>query len=72
MPTAIGRHCAACAKTVVDFTLKPDAENLAYLAVYDGRHRRNAVELYLSRSSLRAWCSDATPRVPAFAPFKHC
>jgi hypothetical protein len=27
-----GRHCAACAKTVVDFTLKTDAEILAYLA----------------------------------------
>ena len=32
MPTATGRHCAACAKTVVDFTLKTDAEILAYLA----------------------------------------
>jgi hypothetical protein len=31
-PTAAGRHCAACAKTVVDFTLKTDAEILAYLA----------------------------------------
>ena len=31
-PTATGRHCAACAKTVVDFTLKTDAEILAYLA----------------------------------------
>ena len=32
LPTATGRHCAACAKTVVDFTLKTDAEILAYLA----------------------------------------
>ena len=32
MPTATGRHCAACAKTVVDFTLKTDAEILAHLA----------------------------------------
>ena len=31
-PTAAGRHCAACAKTVVDFTLKSDAEILAYFA----------------------------------------
>lgn len=30
-PTATGRHCAACAKTVVDFTLKTDTEILAYL-----------------------------------------
>jgi hypothetical protein len=29
-PAADGRHCAACAKTVVDFTLKTDAEILAY------------------------------------------
>lgn len=31
-PTAPGRHCAACAQTVVDFTLKTDAEILVYLA----------------------------------------
>ncbi|RZK59837.1 MAG: hypothetical protein EOO59_07385 [Hymenobacter sp.] len=31
-PTPHGRHCAACQKTVVDFTLKTDAEILAYLA----------------------------------------
>ena len=31
-PTAPGRHCAACAQTVVDFTLKTDAEIMAYLA----------------------------------------
>lgn len=31
-PTATGRHCAACQKTVVDFSLKTDAEILAYLA----------------------------------------
>ena len=30
-PTAAGRHCGACQKTVVDFTLKSDAEILAYL-----------------------------------------
>jgi len=29
-PTSTGRHCAACQKTVVDFTHKTDAEILAY------------------------------------------
>lgn len=29
-PAAGGRHCAACATTVVDFTLKTDAELLAF------------------------------------------
>ena len=32
MPTPAGRHCAACQKTVVDFTQKTDAEILTYLA----------------------------------------
>lgn len=31
-PTAAGRHCASCQKTVVDFTWQTDAEILAYLA----------------------------------------
>ncbi len=31
-PTGTGRHCAACQKTVVDFTQQTDAEILAYLA----------------------------------------
>ena len=31
-PAGLGRHCAACQKTVVDFTQKTDAEILAYLA----------------------------------------
>jgi hypothetical protein len=35
-PTATGRHCAACQKTVVDFTLKTDAEILAMLATAAG------------------------------------
>ena len=35
-PTYGGRHCAACQKTVVDFTLKTDAEILAYLARASG------------------------------------
>lgn len=29
-PTATGRHCATCQKTVVDFTQKTDVEILAY------------------------------------------
>jgi hypothetical protein len=35
-PVGAGRHCAACAKTVVDFTQKTDAEILAYLAGASG------------------------------------
>lgn len=35
-PTATGRHCTACQKTVVDFTWKTDAEILAYLASASG------------------------------------
>ena len=31
-PTSTGRHCAACQKNVVDFTLKTDTEILALLA----------------------------------------
>ncbi|QKG58368.1 hypothetical protein GKZ68_18075 [Hymenobacter sp. BRD128] len=36
-PTATGRHCAACQKTVVDFTLKTDAEILAALRQASGQ-----------------------------------
>jgi hypothetical protein len=35
-PAGLGRHCAACQKTVVDFSLKSDAEILAYLAKATG------------------------------------
>lgn len=38
MPLASGgRHCAACRKTVVDFTWQTDAEILAYLASASGQ-----------------------------------
>lgn len=36
-PASLGRHCAACQKTVVDFTQKTDAEILAYLTQTTGR-----------------------------------
>lgn len=36
-PTATGRHCAACQKTVVDFTQKTDAEILAMLRQAAGK-----------------------------------
>jgi hypothetical protein len=36
-PTGGGRHCAACQKTVVNFTQNTDAEILAYLAQATGR-----------------------------------
>ena len=35
--TAAGRHCAACQKPVVDFTLKTDAEILTLLAQFVGQ-----------------------------------
>ena len=36
-PTAAGRHCAACATEVVDFTRLSDAEILAFMARQGGR-----------------------------------
>ncbi|PJJ60828.1 peptidase associated/transthyretin-like domain-containing protein [Hymenobacter chitinivorans] len=36
-PTAAGRHCAACATEVVDFTRLSEAEILAFLARHSGR-----------------------------------
>lgn len=35
-PTAQGRHCAACTKTVVDFSCMTDAEVVAYLSRASG------------------------------------
>ncbi|MEJ7662873.1 MAG: hypothetical protein WKG07_26620 [Hymenobacter sp.] len=37
-PTATGRHCAACAKTVVDFSRMSDGEILAFLARHASAH----------------------------------
>jgi len=64
-PTSTGRHCAACQKTVVDFTHKTDAEILAQLARATsstcGRFRREQVGRPLLRptpaSSWRLWLS---------------
>ncbi|MBD2769080.1 carboxypeptidase-like regulatory domain-containing protein [Hymenobacter sp. BT664] len=58
-PTATGRHCAACEKTVVDFTLKTDAEILAYLAGAArnricGRFAAEQLERPLQRAELAA------------------
>ena len=70
-PTAAGRHCAACEKTVVDFTLKTDAEILAFLAGAVsgrtcGRFAAGQLERPLQRAALaaptgrwRAWLAAA-------------
>ncbi|MBF9239042.1 carboxypeptidase-like regulatory domain-containing protein [Hymenobacter sp. BT683] len=59
MPTTAGRHCAACQKNVVDFTLKTDAEILAYLAGAAnaricGRFAAGQLERPLQRAELAA------------------
>jgi len=64
-PAAAGRHCAACQKTVIDFTDQTDAEILAQLAQATGsicgRFRRNQLGRPLQRpaqASLRhLWLS---------------
>jgi hypothetical protein len=58
-PATAGRHCAACQKTVVDFTLKTDAEILAYLAKAAagrtcGRFAAGQLERPLQRAVLAA------------------
>ncbi|WP_345124937.1 carboxypeptidase-like regulatory domain-containing protein [Hymenobacter antarcticus] len=69
-PTVAGRHCAACEKTVVDFTLKTDAEILAFLAGAVsgrtcGRFAAGQLERPLQRAALaaptrwRAWLAAA-------------
>lgn len=71
LPVATGRHCAACAKIVVDFTLKTDAEILAYLAGAAngrtcGRFAAGQLERLLQRAApaaptarWRAWLAAA-------------
>ncbi|MGI4870000.1 MAG: carboxypeptidase-like regulatory domain-containing protein [Janthinobacterium lividum] len=62
-PAGAGRHCAACAKTVVDFTQKTDAEILALLAQAAGgtcgRFRAGQLarplQLPASASRWRSW-----------------
>jgi hypothetical protein len=69
-PTTAGRHCAACQKNVVDFTLKTDAEILAYLAGAAngrtcGRFAAGQLNRPLQRAALaapmrwRAWLAAA-------------
>ena len=70
-PATAGRHCAACEKTVVDFTLKTDAEILAFLAGAArgrtcGRFAAGQLERPLQRAVLaapsgywRAWLAAA-------------
>jgi hypothetical protein len=61
-PATAGRHCAACQKTVVDFTLKTDAEILAYLAkAAGGRTCGRFVAGQLERPLQRA--ASAAPTV---------
>jgi len=70
-PTGGGRHCAACQKTVVDFTSKTDAEILAYFqqagaAAPCGRFRTSQLARPLLPAALprpaqrwRAWVAAA-------------
>ncbi|HEX8326355.1 MAG TPA: carboxypeptidase-like regulatory domain-containing protein [Hymenobacter sp.] len=70
-PVSTGRHCAACHKTVVDFTHQTDAEILAYLARASGtrtcgRFAAGQLERPLQRAapaaptaSWRAWLAAA-------------
>ena len=73
-PATAGRHCAACEKTVVDFTLKTDAEILAFLAGAArgrtcGRFTAGQLERPLQRPApaapsgrWRAWLAAAVAR----------
>jgi hypothetical protein len=70
-PASGGRHCAACQQTVVDFTLKTDAEILAYFkqagaAVPCGRFRASQLARPLQPATLaspaprwRGWLAAA-------------
>jgi hypothetical protein len=62
-PTSTGRHCAACQKTVVDFSQKTDAEILAFFEQAGtgktcGRFRAEQV----ARPSGLAWASPGPAR----------
>ena len=59
-PTAAGRHCAACAKTVIDFTAKTDAEILAVLAQPGGACGR-----FWGHQLQRPLVLPAAPTLPA-------
>lgn len=75
-PRGPGRHCAACQKTVVDFTRKTDAEILAYLrepgqASSCGRFRPSQVSPPVRLLTLRAapWLALS---VAAVLTLTHC
>jgi hypothetical protein len=61
-PAASGRHCAACAKTVVDFTRMTDAEILNHLAQAGRAGTCGRVRADQLARPLRA--ADAAPRQP--------
>ncbi len=61
-PAASGRHCAACAKTVVDFTCLTDAEILTHLAQAGRAGTCGRVRADQLARPLRA--ADAAPQQP--------
>jgi hypothetical protein len=61
-PTGLGRHCAACQKTVVDFTQKTDAEILAYFAKATGETCGRLGSDQLNRPLLPALGARPAPR----------
>jgi hypothetical protein len=61
-PTGPGRHCAACQKTVVDFTWKTDAEILAYLARAAGETCGRLRADQLNRALINAAPASPAPR----------
>jgi hypothetical protein len=60
-PVGSGRHCAACAKTVVDFAQKTDAEILAYLAQATGETCGRLSRDQLNRPLLPAVAKASRP-----------
>ncbi|GAB3635412.1 hypothetical protein GCM10027422_10020 [Hymenobacter arcticus] len=62
MPTAAGRHCAACQKTVVDFTWKTDAEILAILRQAAGETCGRLRADQLNRPLVPAAVASPAPR----------